>query len=80
MKAGWSDVESELLGRVFYAHDQLEVRAADNLAHAGMLDSLSIVAILEILVEMSGNEDALTNAKASDFRNLASIRALHESL
>ena len=43
-----------------------------------MLDSLSIVAILEILVEMTGNEDVLTQANASDFRNLASIRAFYE--
>lgn len=80
MKAVWSEVEQELLERVFYAHDGGDVRDAENLAQDGMLDSLSIVAILETLVEMTGNEDVLTQANASDFRSLASIRAFYENL
>lgn len=80
MKAIWSDVENELLERVFYAHDGAVVRDSENLAHDGMLDSLSIVAILEILVEMTGNEDAMMRAGSSDFRNLSSIHAFYQSL
>lgn len=80
VKAVWSEVEQELLERVFYAHDGADIRAAKDLAQEGMLDSLSIVATLEILVETTGNEDVLTQANASDFRNMASIRALYEKL
>lgn len=77
-KKPWSDVEAELFDSVFYAHDAADVRAADDLATAGMLDSLSIVAILEVLIDASGEEEALENADAADFRNLAQIRALYE--
>ncbi|HQR78629.1 MAG TPA: hypothetical protein PLT68_00255 [Actinomycetota bacterium] len=80
MKAMWSDVEDELLERVFYAHEDTVVRDSENLAQAGMLDSLSIVAILDILVEMTGNEDAMMRAGSSDFRSLASIHAFYQSL
>lgn len=80
MKASWNDVEKELLERVFYAHDDASVRDADDLAKEGMLDSLSIVAVLEIMVESSGDEDALTKATATDFRNLSSIRAFYQNL
>lgn len=77
-KKPWDDVEAELLETVFYAHDPSDVRAADDLARKGMLDSLSIVAILEVLIDATGNEDDLENADATDFRNLAQIRALYE--
>lgn len=80
MKANWNDVENELLERVFYAHDGAAVRGSENLAQDGMLDSLSIVAILEILVEMTGEEDAMMRAGSSDFRNLAAIHAFYQSL
>ena len=78
MKRSWSEVETELLDNVFYAHDPQEVRAAGDLTHKGMLDSLSIVAILETLVEAGGDEDKLEEAQATDFRNLAVIRDLYD--
>ena len=77
-KSTWDDVEHDLLENVFYAHDAETVRNADDLATAGVLDSLSIVAILETLIEASGNEEAFDTAEAADFRNLATIRALYE--
>ncbi|MFN8185185.1 MAG: hypothetical protein U0R23_12265 [Candidatus Nanopelagicales bacterium] len=80
MKAAWGDVEKELMQRVFYAHNADTVATVDDLAQEGILDSLSIVAILEVLVEMSGNEDALTAATASDFHSLASIRTFYQTL
>lgn len=76
-KRPWAEVETELMENVFYAHDPVEVGAADDLARTGMLDSLSIVAILEVLIDATGDEEALESADASDFRNLAQIRALY---
>lgn len=80
-KKPWSEVEADLMENVFYAHDEAQVRSATDLAKAGLLDSLSIVAILEILAEASGVEDeALDSAEATDFRNLDVIRSLYERL
>lgn len=79
-KRPWGDIETDLLESVFYAHDPKVVLATDDLAKKGMLDSLSIVAILEILAEGSGNDEALNDAQAADFRNLALIRTLYERL
>ncbi len=78
MKLDWDAVEKELIEDVFYAHDDVKVRASKDLAADGMIDSLSVVAILEILIEASGAEDELEDAQAGDFRNLAAIRALYE--
>lgn len=77
-KRTWDEVEQELLDNVFYAHDAEMVRGADDLAKAGVLDSLSIVAILETLIDASGDEEAFDAAEASDFRNLGTIRSLYE--
>ncbi|MDO5629620.1 MAG: hypothetical protein Q4G43_15000 [Mobilicoccus sp.] len=77
-KQPWDTVEAELLESVFYAHDAAQVRAADDLAAAGLLDSLSVVAILETLIESSGEEEAFDAAQAEDFRNLAAVRSLYE--
>lgn len=77
-KRPWAEVKNELMENVFYAHDPDEVGAADDLARKGMLDSLSIVAILEVLIDATGDEESLESAEASDFRNLAQIRALYE--
>ena len=78
-KQPWSQVEDELMENVFYAHEPDRVRGADDLAKAGLLDSLSIVAILEVLIEASGDEDAFEAAEASNFRNLGTIKALYEA-
>ncbi|GAB48642.1 hypothetical protein [Mobilicoccus pelagius] len=77
-KRTWNEVEQDLLDDVFYAHDAETVKSADDLAKAGVLDSLSIVAILETLIDASGDEEAFDAAEASDFRNLSTIRALYE--
>jgi len=77
-KRAWDDVEQDLLDNVFYVHDAEGVRASDDLAKDGMLDSLSIVAILETLIDASGDEEAFESAEAADFRNLGTIRALYE--
>ncbi|WP_040160008.1 hypothetical protein [Mobilicoccus massiliensis] len=77
-KPAWSEVESDLLDNVFYVHDAEKVRASEDLAKEGMLDSLSIVAILETLIDATDDEEAFESAEAGDFRNLATIRALYE--
>ncbi len=79
-KKPWPEVEADLVENVFYAHDEAKVRASKDLAKEGMLDSLSIVAILEVLAEASGEEEALDSAEAKDFRNLEVIRGLYERL
>ncbi len=72
----WTRVEAQLLDQVFYAFDPDEVRAESDLAAAGFLDSLSIVAVLEVIIQESGNEGAMGEAVADDFRNLGSIKSL----
>ncbi len=80
MKPDWTTVEADLLDNVFYAFDAAQVRASDDLPKDGMLDSLSIVAILEALIEATGQEEAFDDAQADDFRNLAAIRELYERI
>lgn len=79
-KKAWDDVEAELLEAVFYAHDPARVRASTDLARDRMLDSLSIVAIIEVLAEASDADEALDAAGAEDFRSLATIRELYARL
>ena len=79
-KKPWTEVEVDLVENVFYAHDEARVRKSADLAKEGMLDSLSIVAILEILAEAGGDEDALDSAQATDFRNFSRIQALYDRL
>lgn len=80
MKPDWSTVEADLLDNVFYAFEADAVRASDDLPRDGMLDSLSIVAILEALIEATGQEEAFDDAQADDFRNLSAIRELYERI
>lgn len=79
-KKPWPDVEADLVDNVFYAYDEQKVRRSVDLAKEGMLDSLSIVAVLEILAEASGEDEALDSAEAADFQNLAVIKALYDRL
>lgn len=79
-RLSWSDVEQRLLDQVFYARTPEQVRGSDDLAADGYLDSLSIVVVLEMLSEMTGNEEALTTASADDFKNLDTVRALYDRL
>lgn len=79
-KRPWPEVEADLVENVFYAHDEGKVRASADLATEGMLDSLSIVAILEVLADSSGDDGALDAAQASDFGNRRLIRALYARL
>ncbi len=79
-KKPWPEVETDLVDNVFYAYDEKKVRGSADLAKEGMLDSLSIVAVLEILAEASGEDEALDSAKAADFQNLAVIKALYDRL
>lgn len=80
MKRAWEGVEAELLEAVFFAHDPQAVRAAVDFGAVGMIDSLSVVAILEILAEAGGSEEGLDAALATDFVNLAAVRTLYERL
>lgn len=76
----WTQIEQRLLDQVFYAWPAEEVRTAPDLAAAGFIDSLSVVAVLEVLIDATGNEDALTLGTAEDFSSLARIKALHARL
>lgn len=78
--AGWPEVEGQLLDQVFYAWPPQKVRESEDLARDGLVDSLSVVAVLEVLIEALGHEEALSVSTADDFRNLAAIRALYERL
>lgn len=77
-RRSWSDVEKELLETVFYAYEPGQVLHVKDLAAAGMLDSLSVVAIIEILAESGESDEALDAAVAEDFRSFARIRQLYE--
>lgn len=80
MKKPWSEVEADLMDNVFYAHDEAKVKASDNLAEDSLLDSLSIVVILETFADSGVSEEALEEAQATDFRNLQVMQALYERL
>ncbi len=80
MKKPWSEVEADLMDNVFYAHDEAKVKASSNLADDSLLDSLSIVVILETFADAGVAEEALEEAQAADFRNLEVMRALYERL
>ncbi len=78
MRPAWDVIEKQILDNVFYAFDADAVRRSTDLPADRMLDSLSIVAILETLIEATDDEDAFDVAQAADFRNLACIRELYE--
>lgn len=80
MKQPWSEVEADLMDNVFYAHDEAAVRKSTDLAEDGLLDSLSIVVILETFADAGVEEDALETAQAPDFRNLEVMKTLYERL
>lgn len=80
MKKPWSEVEEDLMDNVFYAHDEAKVKASSNLAEDSLLDSLSIVVILETFADAGVEEEALEDAQATDFRNLQVMQALYERL
>ena len=80
MKPDWTAVEAELLDNVFYAFEADAIRASNDLPRDGMLDSLSIVAILEVLIEATGQEEAFDDAQAADFANLTAIRKLYDRI
>lgn len=82
MKTPWEDVETQLLEDVFYAHDPATVRASTNLTKDALVDSLSVVAILDVLADAApgSDVDSLESLTPNDFRNLASIRELYERL
>lgn len=78
----WDAVEAQLLDVVFYAHDPQKVRNARDLPSEGLLDSLSVVAIMEVLADAfpAGSIESLDSLKPSDFQNMTSIRALYQRL
>lgn len=83
LKAGkktWDQVQDELLDAVFYAHDPARVLASDDFAADSMLDSLSVVAMIEVLAEAGGAEEMLDEAGVEDLRSMARVRALYERL
>lgn len=77
MKDDWSSVKDNLVENVFYAHDAAAVLKSADLAADGLLDSLSIVAILEVLVDCGADEESLDEAQATDFTNLHTIATLY---
>lgn len=77
MKDDWSSVKDNILENVFYAHGSSAVTGSNDLAADGLLDSLSIVAILEVLADSGADEDSLDEAQAADFTNLHTIQALY---
>ncbi|WP_168582215.1 hypothetical protein [Gephyromycinifex aptenodytis] len=77
MKDDWNTVKDNLIENVFYAHDAQAVADSKDLAADGLLDSLSIVAILEVLADCGADEEALDEAQATDFANLATIESLY---
>lgn len=79
-KPPWVEIQSELLDVVFYAHDAAKVLGSADLAKDGMLDSLSVVAIIEVLAEATDADEALDRAGAEDFGTMAKIRDLYERL
>ncbi|MCA0438462.1 MAG: hypothetical protein M9891_16110 [Austwickia sp.] len=79
-KKPWDEVQAELLDVVFYAHDPSAVLASADLAKAGMLDSLSVVAIIEVLAEATGADSALDAATVEDFASMVHIHDLYERL
>ncbi|SNV25142.1 Uncharacterised protein [Dermatophilus congolensis] len=68
------------MDNVFYAHDEQAVRDSSDLAEDGLLDSLSIVVILETFADAGVDEEALEQAQATDFRNLEVMKAAYERL
>lgn len=78
MRPSWDVIEKQILDNVFYAFDAAEVRRSKDLPGDHMLDSLSIVAIVETLIEATGDEEAFDVAQAADFRNLDAMRDLYE--
>lgn len=80
MKKPWNEVEADLMDNVFYAHDEAKVRSSKNLADDSLLDSLSIVVILETFADAGIPEEELEEAQATDFRNLEVMRSLYERL
>ena len=80
MRKSWAEVQEQLLEVVFYAHDPARVLGSSDLTRDRMLDSLSIVAIVEVLAEASDAEEALEAAVADDFQSIDKIRALYQRL
>lgn len=80
IRKSWDEVQAELMDVVFYAHDSAKVLASRDLAKDGMLDSLSVVAIIEVLAEATDADEALDEAGVEDFRSIAKIRELYERL
>lgn len=76
----WNEVEADLMDNVFYAHDEQAVRRSADLAGDNLLDSLSIVVILETFADAGVTDEALEAAQAEDFRNLDTMKALYERL
>lgn len=80
MKKSWDQVQDELMDVVFYAHDAAKVLGSQDLARDGMLDSLSVVAIIEVLAEATDADEALDRADVADFGSMSRIRDLYERL
>jgi hypothetical protein len=73
----WAHVERRLLDQVFHQWSEQDVRDSADLARAGMIDSLSVVAALEVLVEATDDDGVLTEATPADFATLGTIRSLY---
>lgn len=80
MKKPWDSVKARLLDEAFYGHDAAILTAEQDLPRSGLLDSLAMVVVVEILADMSENESVLMEARQSDLRSFESIRALYDRL
>jgi hypothetical protein len=72
----WEQIEQRLLDQVFHRHDPARVRASHDLPGDGMIDSLSVIAALEVLVESTDDEGFLSQSQPADFTSLERIEAL----
>jgi len=74
----WETVENEIITGVFAEYGKELVSGSDDFEKDGLLDSLTIVAILAVLDEANPDADYLEFATAEDFRSLGAIHALYE--
>lgn len=80
MKAPWAEVQRRIVDDAFFGHDEARIAGEQDLLRSGLLDSLAMVLIVEILAEMSGNESVVMDARQADFQSLESIHRLYEGL
>ncbi|MCV7283159.1 hypothetical protein H7J88_26340 [Mycolicibacterium flavescens] len=77
MPADWDEVRQRLFDRVFYAFDERDVEASQDLHADGFLDSLAVLVTLGVLDEELGEGVAVEQARVSDTASMATLRELY---